>query len=134
MAENPQDSFYPCLARRCSARTIVDAAVAGELTETSLTELIAEAAQLQQRATYAGELRQRSERMFVAAFFEALQDGAAVALIDHVTKDTNSRAAGRSADVRRRPYARLIVAVLVAGEITDIANCVECCWEASMFD
>ena len=29
------------------------------------------------RATYAGELRQRSERMFVAAFFEALQDGTA---------------------------------------------------------
>ena len=43
LAENPQDSFDPCLARRCSARTIVDAAADGTLTADRITDLIAEA-------------------------------------------------------------------------------------------
>ena len=77
LAENPQDSFDPCLARRCSARTIVDAAADGTLTADRITDLIAEAARAQSIATYTGELRQRTERLFVGAFYEALQDGAA---------------------------------------------------------
>ena len=82
LAENPQDSFDPCLARRCSARTIVDAAADGTLTADRITDLIAEAARAQSIATYTGELRQRTERLFVGAFYEALQDGAADEILD----------------------------------------------------
>ena len=78
----PQDSFDPCLARRCSARTIVDAAADGTLTADRITDLIAEAARAQSIATCTGELRQRTERLFVGAFFEALQYGAADELLD----------------------------------------------------
>jgi len=51
LAENPQDSFDPYLARRCSARTIVDAAADGTLTADRITDLIAEAARAQSIAT-----------------------------------------------------------------------------------
>ena len=59
------------------ARTIVEAAVDGTLTAQRLTELITAAAAQQSIATYAGELRRNSERMFVDAFFTALCSGAA---------------------------------------------------------
>jgi hypothetical protein len=61
---------------------IVAAAVDGTLTEERITDLIAEAARAQSIVTYTAELRQRSERMFVTAFFEALQSGAADELLD----------------------------------------------------
>jgi hypothetical protein len=63
-------------------RTIVDAAVDGTLTAERLDDLIAEAAHTQMRATYTGELRRRTERMFVGAFFEALQSGAADEILE----------------------------------------------------
>ena len=100
LAENPQDSFDPCLARRCSARTIVDAAADGTLTADRITDLIAEAARAQSIATYTGELRQRTERLFVGAFYEALQDGAAESRV--------------LADQRRRMLAGL------AGQVVEI--------------
>jgi hypothetical protein len=47
---------------------IVHAAVAGTLTDKSLTDLITEAAHRQLVASYTQELRARSERMFVEQF------------------------------------------------------------------
>ena len=64
------------------AKTIVDAALAGTLTEKRLNDLIATAATAQMVNTYRGELRWRSERLFVDAFHEALRDGAANELLD----------------------------------------------------
>jgi hypothetical protein len=52
------------------------------LTEERVADLIGEAAKLQQRATYAGELGQRTERLFVAAFYEALRSGSADEILD----------------------------------------------------
>ena len=63
------------------AKGIVDAAVAGTLTEKKLDELITEAATVQMVNSYRGELRQRSERLFVDAFHEALQNGGADQLL-----------------------------------------------------
>ena len=59
------------------------AAVAGQLDEKRLAELVAEAAHAQLVNTYRGELRTRSERLFVNAFHAALvKDGAADQLLD----------------------------------------------------
>ena len=101
LAENPQDSFDPCLARRCSARTIVDAAVDGTLTADRITDLIAEAARAQSIATYTGELRLRTERLFVGAFYEALQDGAADEILDSLRPafDTAAEAIAQARDL-----------------------------------
>ena len=101
LAENPQDSFDPCLARRCSARTIVDAAADGTLTADRITHLIAEAARAQSIATYTGELRQRTERLFVGAFYEALQDGAADEILDSLRPafDTAAEAIAQARDL-----------------------------------
>ena len=41
----------------------------GTLTADRITDLIAEAARAQSIATYTGELRQRTERLFVGAFY-----------------------------------------------------------------
>ena len=65
-----------------TAKSIVAAAADGTLTEKRLNTLIDEAAQQQSRANYVGELRARSERLFVNAFHQALADGAADQLID----------------------------------------------------
>ena len=59
------------------ARTIVDGARNGTLTETSLADLLTEAAHAQMVASYTGDTRRRIAPLFVAAFFEALQDGTA---------------------------------------------------------
>ena len=101
LAENPQDSFDPCLARRCSARTIVDAAADGTLAADRITDLIAEAARAQSIATYTGELRQRTERLFVGAFYEALQDGAADEILDSLRPafDTAAEAIAQARDL-----------------------------------
>ncbi len=58
------------------ARAIVAAATDGTLTAEKLGELVTEAAHAQVVNTYIGELRQRSERMFVAEFRRALGAGA----------------------------------------------------------
>ena len=78
----------------------MDAATDGTLTADRITDLIAEAARAQSIATYTGELRQRTERLFVGAFYEALHDGAA-----------ESRGL---ADQRRRMLAEL------AGQVVEI--------------
>lgn len=59
------------------AKGIVDAVVAGELTEESLTGLIAEATTKQSEANYTGDLRQRISPLLAAAFHQALKDGGA---------------------------------------------------------
>ena len=64
------------------AKAILDAAVAGQLTEKSLTGLIEKAAHAQMVATYRGEQRRDSEHMFVAEFHRALKDGAADEVLD----------------------------------------------------
>ncbi len=64
------------------AKAIVDAALAGDLTERKLDALVSDAAQQQLLNTCRGELRRDSERMFVAAFFTALKNGAADELLD----------------------------------------------------
>jgi hypothetical protein len=58
------------------ARAIVAASADGTLTGEKLGELITEAAHTQMVNTYLGELRQRSERMFVEQFHKALRSGA----------------------------------------------------------
>ena len=64
------------------ARAIVDAAVDGTLTESTVAELIGQAAMAQMIASYGGDLRRRAERMFVDAFFSELQHGAADEILD----------------------------------------------------
>ena len=58
------------------AKAIVAAAADGSLTAEKLNELVTEAAHTQAVNIYVGELRQRSERMFVEAFHKALAAGA----------------------------------------------------------
>jgi hypothetical protein len=66
-----------------ASRAIVDAAMAGTLTEKSLTDVITEAAHRQLVASYAQELRARSERMFVEQFHRSLlKNGGVDAILD----------------------------------------------------
>ena len=66
-----------------ASRAIVDAAVAGTLTEKSLTDVITEAAHRELVASYAEELRARSERMFVEQFHRSLlKNGGVDAILD----------------------------------------------------
>jgi hypothetical protein len=58
------------------AGRIVEAPVAGTLTEKRLDAMLAEYATTQLASSTRGELRQRSERMFTEAFHRALADGA----------------------------------------------------------
>ena len=60
----------------------MDAAADGILTADRITDLIAEAARAQSIATYLGDLKWRAERLFVAAFHQAIDDGAADEILD----------------------------------------------------
>ena len=64
------------------AHTIVRAAIDGSLHADKLDELLVTAANQQLVASYAGELRQRSERMFVEQFHQALAAGACDELLN----------------------------------------------------
>ncbi len=64
------------------ARTIVDSAADGTLTKDLLDELIADAARAQMISSYTGDLSRNSEKLFVAAFFTELQNGAADEILD----------------------------------------------------
>ncbi len=64
------------------AKAIVAVAADGSLTAEKLNELVTEAASTQAISIYVGELRQRSERMFVEAFHKALAAGACDELLD----------------------------------------------------
>ena len=70
----------------------MDAAADGTLTADRITDLIAEAARAQSIATCTGELRQRTERLFVGAFCEALQDGAADEILDSLRPASDTAA------------------------------------------
>jgi hypothetical protein len=61
---------------------IVGAAVDGTVTAYRRDALITEAALPQMRAVYLGDLKRRTERLFVAAFHQALDDGAADEILD----------------------------------------------------
>jgi len=63
-------------------RAILDAAVAGELNARKVDELIAEAALASSVAALRGELRRDTDVLFVAAYDQALADGAADTVID----------------------------------------------------
>ena len=60
----------------------MDAAADGILTADRITDLIAEDARAQSIATYLGDLKWRAERLFVAAFHQAIDDGAADEILD----------------------------------------------------
>ena len=80
------------------ARVIVKAAAAGALTAEKLDELITEAARTQVVNAYLGELRQRSERLFVEQFHQALADGACDELLNSLRPiwDENAAAVGEA--------------------------------------
>lgn len=75
------------------ARAIVAASVDGALTAEKLDELVTEAARAQVFNTYLGELRQRSERMFVEQFHRALAAGACDQLLSTLRPTWDEHAA-----------------------------------------
>ena len=88
------------------ARAIVAASVDGTLTAEKLDGLITEAAHTQMVDTYLGELRQRSERMFVEQFHKALRNGACDELLgtlrpiwdEHAAAVAEARSLGLNAE------------------------------------
>lgn len=104
------------------ARDIVKAAADGTLTEERFDELVAEAAHTQVFNAYLGELRQRSERMFVEAFHEALADGACDELLDGLrpTWDEHAAAVGEARSMIDAESSS--EAILMSGD----ASLVEC--------
>lgn len=101
LAENPKTVLTPAWRAGVRRAPIVDAAADGTLTADRITDLIAEAARAQSIATYTGELRQRTERLFVGAFYEALQDGAADEILDSPRPafDTAAEAIAQACDL-----------------------------------
>ena len=79
------------------ARDIVAASVDGTLTAATLDELITVAAHAQVVNAYLGELRQRSEGLFVKEFHKALRNGAADELLDSLRPSWDEHAAGIAA-------------------------------------
>ena len=75
------------------AHVIVRAAADGTLTAERLDELLVTGASQQRFAGYAGEVRQRSERLFTEEFHRALKDGAADELLNSMRSVWDAHAA-----------------------------------------
>jgi hypothetical protein len=74
------------------ARAVVDAARAGDLTADTLRDLLTDAALKHMVADYSGHLRGRAERLFLEAFFQVLENGAADEILTSLRPDFDAAA------------------------------------------